>query len=132
MSYIVDAYLMTAGTVTPSQFQSTIQTATARAFVGPGHVIYSAFAGYYLGLAKYNPGSRGPIVVKGLLVAVGIHALYNTLVSTLVPGGLAFVAFVVAYDGLFFAVLVRKVARYRRYYRQAQTDAPESSTPSEG
>ncbi len=37
-----------------------------RALAGPGHVIYSAFAGYYLGLARVNPDDRGPIVIKGL------------------------------------------------------------------
>jgi RsiW-degrading membrane proteinase PrsW (M82 family) len=122
--YIVDAFLMTAQTGGGLQIQRTVQTATARAFVGPGHVIYSAFAGYYLGLARYNPGQRGPIVVKGLLVAVAIHALYNTLVSTFQFPGLLFVLFVVVYDGIWLAVLFRKVARYRRYYQRAQANLP--------
>ncbi|MEF8782952.1 MAG: PrsW family glutamic-type intramembrane protease [Haloarculaceae archaeon] len=121
--YIVDAFLMTAQAGGP-EIQRTVQTATARAFVGPGHVIYSAFAGYYLGLARYNPGQRGPIVVKGLLVAVAIHALYNTLVSTFQFPGLSFVLFVVVYDGVWLAILFRKVARYRRYYQRAQAGLP--------
>ena len=121
--YIVDAFLMTAQAGGP-QIQQTVQTATARAFVGPGHVIYSAFAGYYLGLARYNPKQRGPIVVKGLLVAVAIHALYNTLVSAFQFPGLAFVLFVVVYDGIWLAILFRKVARYRRYYQRAQANLP--------
>jgi RsiW-degrading membrane proteinase PrsW (M82 family) len=129
MTYIASAYMTALAADAPMQLRATVQTATARAFVGPGHVIYSAFAGYYLGLAKYNPDNRGPIVVKGLLVAAGIHALYNTLVSTVVPGGFVFVAFVVLYDGVLLAVLFGKVARYRRYYRRAQaessTDGPD-------
>jgi len=118
--YIVDSYLATAGTTATVQVRQTVATATARAFVGPGHVIYSAFAGYYLGLAKFNPGNRGPIVVKGLVVAAFIHAVYNTLVSTLPFTGLTFVAFVIVYDGVWLAILLRKVARYRRYYRRVQ------------
>jgi RsiW-degrading membrane proteinase PrsW (M82 family) len=121
--YIVNSVLATAG-AGGTEFQFTVQTATQRAFVGPGHVIYSAFAGYYLGLAKFNSGSRGPIVVKGLLIAVFIHALYNTLVSYVAFTGPAFVAFVVVYDGFWLGVLFRKVSRYRQYYRQAVAPGP--------
>jgi RsiW-degrading membrane proteinase PrsW (M82 family) len=97
-----------------------------RALAGPGHVIYSAFAGYYLGLAKFNRENAGPIVVKGLLIASFIHATYNTLVGP-VPGVAAavtgssqllmFFAFVILYDGLFGYILYRKLKRYRKTYR---------------
>ncbi|MGM0605337.1 MAG: PrsW family intramembrane metalloprotease, partial [Halobacteriota archaeon] len=77
-----------------------------RAFAGPGHVIYSAFAGYYLGLAKFNPDDRGPIVIKGLLIAAVIHATYNSTVGiatgfiatvTGLPGFSAFLIYAVAF-----------------------------------
>ncbi|WP_247729706.1 PrsW family intramembrane metalloprotease [Halovivax limisalsi] len=106
-------------------------TAT-RALAGPGHVVYSAFAGYYLGLAKFNPGKRGPIVVKGILVAALIHATYNatvTLGTSLIRSatGLsefaAFVAFVLGYVGFFGLLLVRKLSRYRTAYRRADATA---------
>ncbi|GAB7009843.1 PrsW family intramembrane metalloprotease [Halorubrum trueperi] len=99
--------------------------AALRALAGPGHVIYSAFAGYYLGLAKFNPENRGPIVVKGLIIAAAIHALYNTLVgpvTTVVSAatGLhrvpALFLFVIAFQGAFAYVLVRKIRRYRDAY----------------
>ena len=101
-----------------------LQTAAVRTLAGPGHVIYSAFAGYYLGLAKFNPENRGPIVVKGLLVASVIHAVYNTTVTNIgvvagvlgVSSGLAFIGFVVAYDGALFYVLYRKLSAYREAY----------------
>jgi RsiW-degrading membrane proteinase PrsW (M82 family) len=124
--YITQQYLQMAssgGVLGP-----TIQTAALRSFAGPGHVIYSAFAGYYLGLAKFNPEHRGPLIVKGLLVATGIHASYNILVSNLglvagvvpflggLPPTLAFVAFVIVYDGFFFGLLYAKLARYRRTF----------------
>jgi RsiW-degrading membrane proteinase PrsW (M82 family) len=108
-----------------------------RALAGPGHVIYSAFAGYYLGLAKFNPERAGPIVLKGLVVAALIHAVYNSL-SSLVPGivayvfnvpwFLAFVGFVVVYDGILGLVLYWKLDRYRTAYRETRDDgdhAPE-------
>lgn len=95
-----------------------VAIATQRAFVGPGHVIFSAWAGFYLGLAKFNRGKRGPIVVKGLVIAAFIHALYNTLVTTLPLSVGSFLAFVVIYDGFWFALLYRKIRAYRNLYRQ--------------
>ena len=104
------------------------QTAAARLLAGPGHVIYSAFAGYYLGLAKFNRENAGPIVIKGLLIASFIHATYNSAVTYLTPAlellgvavapGVAFLGFVVVYDGVFGYLLYRKIARYRHAYQQ--------------
>ena len=96
-----------------------------RALAGPGHVIYSAIAGYYLGLAKFNPGNRGPIIVKGLVLAAAIHALYNTLVGPVtgvaaglfgLPQVVALFGFVVVFQGAFGYVLIRKIRRYRDAY----------------
>ncbi|WP_256301856.1 PrsW family intramembrane metalloprotease [Haloarchaeobius salinus] len=102
-------------------------TAT-RALAGPGHVIYSSFAGYYLGLAKFNPGNRGPIIVKGLIIAAVIHATYNTTVGigsgliqavTGLPQLLAFFVFVVLYVGGFGYLLYRKIQQYTDAYQAA-------------
>ncbi len=110
-------------------------TAT-RALAGPGHVVYSAFAGYYLGLAKFNPENAGPIVVKGLLIAAFIHATYNSLVGIAVglasiavpaaPQLALFFGFVVLYQGVFGGLLVRKINRYRRAYRTVHGDGDDS------
>ncbi|MDS0296387.1 PrsW family intramembrane metalloprotease [Halogeometricum luteum] len=101
-----------------------------RALAGPGHVIYSAIAGYYLGLAKFNRENRGPIVVKGLLIAAFVHATYNATVSigagliqtfTPLSGLWAFLAYVLIYDSIFGLYLIRKIRRYRQAYRRAHT-----------
>lgn len=108
-----------------------------RALAGPGHVIYSAIAGYYLGLAKFNPGSRGPIVIKGLLLAAVIHATYNSTVgfgSALIEsvtglGGLfPSLIYIVIYDSIFGLYLFQKIRRYSVRYQQTQTipTSPES------
>jgi RsiW-degrading membrane proteinase PrsW (M82 family) len=104
-----------------------------RALAGPGHVIYSAIAGYYLGLAKFNPGDRGPIVVKGLLVAAVVHATYNSTVgvgsglvaSVLgVPPLVGFIGYVLLYDGIWGIYLLRKVRRYSTtFHRLRQSRA---------
>lgn len=110
-------------------------TAT-RALAGPGHVIYSAFSGYYLGLAKFNPDNAGPIIVKGLLIAVFIHATYNTLVNLFVsvvsvvfpsvPVLVIFFGFVLVYLGFFGYLLFRKLHRYQRLH----AEITEESEPS--
>jgi len=110
-------------------------TAT-RALAGPGHVVYSSFAGYYLGLAKFNPGNRGPIVVKGLIVAALIHATYNTTVG--IGSGLiqavtglsqlpAFFVYVLLYVGGFGYLLYRKLQRYKNAYQVAHSNGTNDS-----
>jgi len=124
--YIVSIFATTAPAGDLAQQQYAIATAATRAFVGPGHVVFSAWAGFYLGLAKFNPENRGPIVVKGLLIAAFIHALYNTLVSTVATTMLGLVAFALVYHSFWFALLYRKISRYRTFY--ARTTAGTASS----
>ena len=136
--YIVQNTDMVAGPLRALNAGSDI--AAVRALAGPGHVIYSAFAGYYLGLAKFNPEDAGPIVLKGLLIATLIHAGYNTLSGPVtgllsglygVPQFVAFVGFVVVFDGVFILVLLRKLGAYRQAYKDAHDghdDPPSDPT----
>jgi RsiW-degrading membrane proteinase PrsW (M82 family) len=112
--------------------------AALRALAGPGHVVYSAFAGYYLGLAKFNPGNRGPIIVKGLVLAAAIHALYNTLVGPVtgvasalfgLPQVVALFGFVVVFQGAFGYVLLRKIRRYRDAFLDTRDAVDEDVEP---
>ncbi len=117
--YIGTVYLEAVETPGLAPTEAATSVATQRFFVGPGHVVFSAWAGFYLGLARFNPENRGPIVVKGLLIAVFIHALYNTSVTVL-PGilpGIALLGFIVVYHGFWFTLLYRKVRSYRELYR---------------
>ncbi|ATW87470.1 RsiW-degrading membrane proteinase PrsW (M82 family) [Halohasta litchfieldiae] len=116
-----------------------------RALAGPGHVIYSAIAGYYLGLAKFNPENRGPIIVKGLLLAALIHATYNSTVGigsyiislSGLPQLASFFVFVIIFDGIFGLFLLRKIWTYRSEYRavdagkQAQSAELADGGPNE-
>ncbi len=109
-----------------------------RALAGPGHVIYSAIAGYYLGLAKYNTGQRGPIVVKGLLVAAFVHATYNTTVgigSGIIAGVLdvpplvGFLGYVLVYDTFWGLYLLRKIRRYTSMFDRLQAAGGAADPP---
>ena len=150
-AFIENALYITQGIgVAPGQLDLGLEliglgggiTAT-RALAGPGHVIYSAFAGYYLGLAKFNPEHRGPIVIKGLLIAAAIHATYNSTVgigaglfgllfqSIGIPtfgGLLAYFTYVILYDGIFGLLLIRKIRRYRAAYNAAHERGREPTT----
>jgi RsiW-degrading membrane proteinase PrsW (M82 family) len=112
--------------VTTTQFLAVLETAAERSVVGPGHVLYSSISGYYLGLARVNADQYGPIAVKGVLLAALAHATYNTVVTYASLTGLAFVAFVVGYDGAVAYYLYRKVRRYRRAF-----DVPRDEAVSE-
>ena len=113
-------------------------TATVRALAGPGHVIYSAFAGYYLGLAKFNPENAGPIFAKGVVVAALIHATYNSLATVALPGLTALVSpsyplavyfgFVVVFQSCFGYLLYRKLRAYTAAYRDVVSDAERSDS----
>ena len=108
-------------------------TAGVRALAGPGHVIYSAFAGYYLGLAKFNPENAGPIVAKGIVIAALIHATYNSIATVSLPGIAAlvapdyplvvFFAFVIVFQGSFGYLLYRKLKAYTTAYHDVMSDA---------
>ena len=128
--YIVTIYLEAADTAGIAPTEAATNVATQRFFVGPGHVVYSAWAGFYLGLAKFNPENRAPIVVKGLLIAVFIHALYNTSITVLpsVLPGVAILGFIVLYDGFWFVLLYRKVRTYRELYRARYPGGPAGDT----
>ncbi|ESS11404.1 MAG: putative membrane protein [uncultured archaeon A07HR60] len=112
--------------------------AALRALAGPGHVIYSAFAGYYLGLAKFNPSNRGPIVVKGLVIAGLLHATYNSTVSigsgliaglTGLPPNVAFVVYITLFVGVTGGILFAKIRRYREAYLEVTTE-PGTDPPT--
>lgn len=92
--YILDGSLpaVQAGQTGGALLSAAALTTGARAFAGPGHVIWSGIAGYYLGMAKFNPGSYGPLAVKGLLIAAVLHGTYD------------FVAFVMSDYPSFFGV----------------------------
>lgn len=119
-----------AGSAEGLQVEYAALTAATRAFVGPGHVIFSAWAGFYLGLAKFNPDNWAPIVVKGLLIAAFIHASYNTLVGVVpeaafasvgLAPGIGFLVFIIAYHTFWFSLLYRKIRAYQSLYRAVDT-----------
>lgn len=96
-------------------------TAAVRATVAPGHVLWTAIAGYFTGLAVFNRANRGPIVAKGLLIAMGLHFLNNVVGPLqMLTGGTAGIA-LLRFVGLALSVWV--LYTLVTNYRDAYTDA---------
>ncbi|GAA0671339.1 PrsW family intramembrane metalloprotease [Natronoarchaeum mannanilyticum] len=110
----------------------------ARALAGPGHVIYSGVAGFYLGLAKFNREYAVPLVLKGLLIAAVLHGTYNVGAS-IVPGLVyqstslsplgATMAFILPFDALAGYYLYRKIRNYRDTYRAVEAERWDDRVP---
>jgi RsiW-degrading membrane proteinase PrsW (M82 family) len=134
-------YIVGDGIFTASPFVGTL---IARAGIGPAHVIWSAVAGYYLGLAKTTPDYTGPVVMKGIVIAAVLHATYNTFVTyrgalAESVGALSSASAETAMYGIFlltfyagiWLLLERLVRRYRRAYAEHGLPAPdEAEAPS--
>jgi len=134
--YIAQGYQAAAEMAGVTQIERAVGTATSRAFVGPGHVLYSAFAGYYLGLAKFNRENAGPIVVKGILIAALIHATYNTLVTYLpavfpVWNLFTSLGVILTFDLIVGYFLYRKLSRYTSYYHRAEDESDAMGATTE-
>lgn len=115
--------------VTDASFglRATAETSIGRAAVAPGHVLWSAIAGYYLGLSRKSPSHKGAIALKGLVVAGLLHGTYNVAVTygpaavqvefeAPGPRGVGIFVFLVVFYGLTAYYLVSKVERHRELY----------------
>jgi len=101
-------------------------TTVVRSIAGPGHVIWTGIAGFYLGLAKFNEEHALPLVFKGLFLAVLLHGTYNSLVTVLsgVVDSVSPVLFPVVFGFIIlyhvggFVFLLVKLRRYRKAYER--------------
>ena len=59
-----------------------LETGLLRAFLSvPAHALFSSMWGYALGHAKFHPApERGLIILKGVLLAIVFHSVFNVLV----------------------------------------------------
>jgi RsiW-degrading membrane proteinase PrsW (M82 family) len=69
-----------------------------------GHMAYSGYFGYFIGLSVLKPSRRGRILAIGWLTSATIHALWNSSSGTFGPMGLAVVG-VFSYAFLTAAIL---------------------------
>jgi len=103
-----------------------------RAAISPLHVIWTAIAGYYLGLAKLNKRHEGAVVFKGLLIVFALHGAYNVSVSYTdavapvvgIEEGTVFLVAAAGFYGVSIYYLVRLLGGHRRLskFREKTTE----------
>ncbi|ELY55610.1 hypothetical protein C491_15627 [Natronococcus amylolyticus DSM 10524] len=112
--------------------------------IAPLQVLFSAFAGYYLGLAKFNPENAGPIVTKGLLIVIVLRSFYDIavdLIQARIPAeqtGIVFSAqidalliFGIIFIPILMVMLFRKLSAYSTLYRETIHSCAEEDTGSD-
>lgn len=58
-----------------------LDTVLLRAFTAvPAHLVFAIVAGYYAGLAKFNPARRNRLLWQGFGMAVLLHGVYDFLI----------------------------------------------------
>ncbi len=115
-------YVVTGGFLGAGGFETVV----GRAGVAPAHVMWTAIAGYYLGLALANRRYVAPIVLKGLLAVTLLHGVYNVSISYLpaavgaavepeqVTVEVVTLVFLVAFYGVLWYFMESLVKKYRR------------------
>jgi len=59
-------------------YQHDWTTILVRAFTAvPTHAVFGVITGYYFGLAKFNKEKKWHYILRGLLIAIGLHGLYD-------------------------------------------------------
>lgn len=103
---------------------------TVRSIAGPGHVIWTGIAGYFLGLAKFNEDYALALTVKGLLIAAILHGTYNTVTTGIglvmsvfgtiggIIGLVVTIGFILVYHTAWFGYLFWKIRTYRKAYAE--------------
>jgi RsiW-degrading membrane proteinase PrsW (M82 family) len=60
-----------------------IEAGIARAFLAvPGHALFGALMGSYIGRAKFNPIKETKLIITGIVLAIICHGLYDFLALT--------------------------------------------------
>ncbi|MFK7774019.1 MAG: PrsW family intramembrane metalloprotease [Saprospiraceae bacterium] len=86
----------------------------------PSHAVFGVILGYYVGLAKFDRANLFKNILVGLLLAVGVHGLYDFFLFQRYDDWLMILATFVLMGGLFFS---------RKFIAQHQQDSPFKTPP---
>ncbi|UCD20128.1 MAG: PrsW family intramembrane metalloprotease [candidate division WOR-3 bacterium] len=108
-----------------------------RAFLAvPGHALFGAIMGYYIGLAKFNPEKESRLIARGVLYAILCHGLYDFL-ALLQNSFSSFVILLLVVLSLWIRIKLKKAeaASRKRFGSGAETrrtaaDEIASSSPT--
>jgi RsiW-degrading membrane proteinase PrsW (M82 family) len=101
--------------------QHGIETGVIRAFLAvPGHALFGALMGYYIGKAKFNREKETQLVLRGIIYAILCHGLYDFLALTQS-----------ALSSLVILLLVVLLLWIRRQLKKAEIDSRQRVTQTE-
>lgn len=81
-----------------------LETILVRAFTAvPAHAAFGVIMGYYFGLAKFQKERRMVLILKGLLIVVLLHGIYDFFLLQEIYSGLMGFALLILYVGIRFA-----------------------------
>ena len=84
-----------------------------RAFTAvPAHAVFGVITGYYFGLAKFNRKKRWAYILRGLLIAICLHGLYDFFLEQKIHEELMGGALLVLGFSIYLSVeMVRKLSK---------------------
>lgn len=98
-----------------------IETGIVRAFLAvPGHALFGALMGYYIGKAKFNKEKETQLILRGIIYAILCHGIYDFLV--LAPSALS---------SLVILLLVVLLLWIRKQLKKAEVDSRQRMTHAE-
>jgi len=68
----------------------------------PAHLVFAIVQGYYVGLARFRPDRRRQLLWRGLLLATGLHGVYDLLIMQLWTDWLFVLATISIYLSLYY------------------------------
>lgn len=76
----------------------------------PAHATFAAIMGYYIGKAKFYPVRRRSYLIKGLLMAIMLHGLYDFFVLQNIDDGLMILSIVILTASILYTLeLIREL-----------------------
>ena len=111
-----------------------LSTTVLRAFTAvPAHAVFAIIIGFYAGKAKFDPENKFRLLITGLLIAIGIHGLYDFFIIQEVYEGLMILAVFTLGISIYFAQNLIKVHEENSPFKDNEADleppGEQSSNP---
>lgn len=101
-----------------------LSTTVLRAFTAvPAHAVFAIIIGFYAGKAKFDPQHRFRLLLTGLLIAVGVHGLYDFFILQEVYEGLMILAVFTLGISIYFAKNLIREHEENSPFKESENDA---------
>lgn len=106
-------------------FQFGIPTTAIRGLTAvPAHAAFAVIMGYYVGKSKFRPERRQRLLLRGLLIPIAVHGLYDFFILQEVYDYLILLAVITLSISLYFALQMIREQRENSPFRPPTDDIP--------